>query len=150
MMIGLLIPVLVLMTILFLVAATVLTAKNKSEAKGGDIGMKTAYVYLVLFATLMMTIGGGVGVFMAAADLVAPSGYVQSYEEYKIMRENGKLGGGEQTLSAEELQKGYERAVEEQKQRMKDQAKNMLIKSLGWIVIPLPVFMMFQRRLRKE
>lgn len=150
MMIGLLIPVLVLMIVIFIVAAAVLTAKNKSEAKGGEFGMKTAYVYLVLFATLMMTIGGGVGVFMAAADLVAPSGYVQSFEEYKMMRESGKLGGGEQTLSEEELQKGYDRTVAEQQQRMEDQAKNMLIKSLGWIIIPLPVFLMFQRRLRKE
>ena len=31
----------------------------------------------------MMTIGGSVGVFMAAADIVAPAYYYQSFEDYK-------------------------------------------------------------------
>lgn len=33
-----------------------------------------------------------------------------------------------------------------EKERAKERAKNNLIKSVGWIVIPLPVFIYFQRR----
>jgi len=31
-----------------------------------------------------------------------------------------------------------------------ERAKNSLVKSLGWIVVPLPVFIYFQRRLARE
>jgi hypothetical protein len=45
--------------------------------------IKNAYVYLVLFATLMMIIGGSVSAFMAIADIVAPAPYYQSFEDFK-------------------------------------------------------------------
>jgi hypothetical protein len=41
--------------------------------------------------------------------------------------------------------------VSAEKERQIMRAKNSLIKSLGWIIIPLPIFLFFQRRLaRKE
>ncbi len=45
--------------------------------------IRKVYVYLVLFATLMMVIGGSVSAFMAAADLVAPAPYHQTYAEFR-------------------------------------------------------------------
>ncbi|NLO20377.1 MAG: hypothetical protein GX119_00020, partial [Syntrophomonadaceae bacterium] len=34
--------------------------------------------------------------------------------------------------------------------RQKSRAQNTLIKSLGWIIVPLPVFVYYQRRLREK
>lgn len=38
---------------------------------------KQFYIYLVLFATLMMTIGGAVSIFMTAADIISPTTYME-------------------------------------------------------------------------
>jgi len=117
--------------------------------KGGEEMIKNVYIYLVLFATLMMTIGGSVGVFMAAADIVSPVTYHQTFEEYKRYGYPEKIPveikDGEQ-LTEEELRQRYEDMVTAEKERQVARAKNNLIKSLGWIVIPLPVFVYFQRR----
>src|SRR5699024_572314 len=52
----------------------VLVSKSRVNSKeGGPDNMKQIYVYFVLFATLMMTIGGSVSVFMALADIVSPA-----------------------------------------------------------------------------
>lgn len=69
---------------------------------------KQFYIYLVLFATLMMTIGGAVSIFMTAADIISPT----TYMEVNV-------------------------------------AKNQLIKSFGFIIIPFPIFLYFNR-LRKK
>ncbi|GAE48253.1 hypothetical protein [Mesobacillus boroniphilus] len=107
------------------------------------------YTYLVLFATLMMVIGGGVSIFMASADLVSPTGYYQSFTEYKQMTLNGKIEGSETDMTEEELRSNYDMYVTEEKARQKDRAVNQIIKSLGFVVIPLPVFLYFNR-LRKQ
>jgi len=108
----------------------------------------------VLFATLMMTIGGSVGVFMAVADIIAPVSYHQTFEEFKQQRFDGeKPRAGAETLnkeanlSEEELKNQYDAKVLMDKERQANRAKNNLIKSFGWIIIPLPVFIYFQRRL---
>ena len=46
---------------------------------------KNVYVYLVLFATLMMVIGGSVAAFMAAADIITqhPTINFDDYREWK-------------------------------------------------------------------
>ncbi|GAA3325882.1 hypothetical protein GCM10020331_059550 [Ectobacillus funiculus] len=50
--------------------------------------VKHLYYYLVLFATLMMSIGGSVGIFfMSVADYVSPNSYYQSFTDYKTMTE---------------------------------------------------------------
>ena len=41
----------------------------------------------------------------------------------------------------------YNAIVAGERNRQVERAKNSLIKSLGWIIIPLPVFIYFQRRL---
>ena len=120
--------------------------------KGEKDVIKNVYIYLVLFATLMMTIGGSVSAFMAVADIISPAPYHQTFEEFKRFGEAKPNIGSEETneeanLSEEELKEQYEVMVEKEKERQVTRAKNSLIKSFGWIVIPLPVFIYFQRRL---
>jgi len=107
---------------------------------GGESMIKNVYIYLVLFATLMMTIGGSVAAFMATADMVAPVAYHQSFEEYKRWgMEKSPVGNEEVKLSEAELKARYDAMVAAEKERQVDRAKNSLIKSLGWIVIPFPI-----------
>lgn len=136
-----------IMPIVILVFIVAFAMKNKE--KGGEIMVRHLYIYLVLFATLMMVIGGGVSIFMATADLVSPSGYYQSYTEYKQMNQNGKIEGSKTELSEDELRSNYDVYINEEKTRQKDRALNQIIKSLGFIVIPLPVFLYFNK-LRKQ
>lgn len=144
------VPVLII-AVIFVVAVAV----KGSAGQGGENVIKTVYVYLVLFATLMMVIGGSVGAFMAAADIVAPTPYYQTFEEFRrwgtdIKGEiEGEPGEEQGQISEEELRARYEAMVQSEKERQVNRAKNSLIKSLGWIVIPLPIFLYFQR-LRKE
>ena len=146
-------PLALLVLVLFIGLSIFLGVKNKEEIKKeGDDVIKNIYVYLVLFATLMMTIGGTVAAFMAIADMVAPTPYYQTFEEFKLNNREMKPGIEKETpatpaLAESELKKNYQAMVAGEKTRQIERAKNSLIKSLGWIVIPLPVFIYFQRRL---
>ncbi len=117
--------------------------------------IKKIYIYLVLFATLMMTIGGSVGVFMALADIIVPHpSYHRSFEDFREMRVERQYymeeGTEKEEVSAEELRERYDAMVAEQKEAQSMRAKNNLIKSLGWILIPFPVFLIFHRNLAKD
>ena len=117
-------------------------------AEKGEDMIRNVYVYLVLFATLMMTIGGSVAAFMAVADIVAPAPtYHAPFEEYLRMRPGREV---EEDLTEEELQARYESMIIQDRRRQVDRATNALIKSLGWIIIPLPVFLSFRRNLAKK
>ncbi|MDD4754152.1 MAG: hypothetical protein PHT78_13085 [Desulfitobacteriaceae bacterium] len=144
-----LIPIAVVAIVLLIIAG------SKVDSLRGDEDMlKSVYVYLVLFATLMMTIGGSIATFMAAADIISPAPYYQSFAEYR--QYGGEIkpnpeDNEETKLSEEELLARYNDMVSAEKERQIIRAKNSLIKSLGWIIIPLPIFLFFQRRLaRKE
>jgi len=145
-----------LSVILAVTAGVVLSSKKTASDKEGEKNMvKSLFQYLVLFATLMMTIGGSVSVFMAVADIVSPSPYYQSFENYKEMTRNIAKDPNAQDdaaqadrLSDEELRIRYDAIVEEERRNEQARAVNRLIKSLGWIVIPLPVFLYYQRRLK--
>lgn len=122
-----------------------------SRENGGEDMIKNVYIYLVLFATLMMTIGGSVAAFMAIADIYAPTPYYQSFEEYK------RWGGPEKpgvetgsTLSEADLRANYDAMIQSHRENAIARAKNSLIKSFGWIVIPLPIFIYFQRQLNRK
>jgi hypothetical protein len=144
-MISLIIPVAFLAIVALFVAGTKIGIE-----KGGEDLVKKVYVYLVLFATLMMVIGGSVAAFMAAADIVAPAPYQQSFEEYRqfgMEKSEYKDNITPANLSEDELMTRYQTMVAAEKERQINRAKNSLIKSLGWIIIPLPVFLFFQRRL---
>lgn len=117
--------------------------KTKSKEEGEDF-MRNIYVYLVLFATLMMVIGGSVGAFMAGADIVSPAPYYQSLDEYSQWNE------GDKVVDKAELKEKYDAMVESNKEQATQRSINTLIKSFGWILIPLPIFIYFQRRLEKK
>ncbi|WP_071459526.1 hypothetical protein [Bacillus massilinigeriensis] len=122
----------------------------KNKQKGGEVVVRHIYTYLVLFATLMMVIGGGISIFMAAADLVSPGAYYQSYEEYKMNYQYEEKGKVERkNRSEKEIRKEYEEIIKGEKEQTKENAKNQLVKSLGFIIIPLPVFLSFNRQ-RKQ
>ncbi|NMA02643.1 MAG: hypothetical protein GX923_08825, partial [Clostridia bacterium] len=72
------IPLTIIVAVAFLVAGF-----RMYQEEGGEDVIKNVYVYLVLFATLMMIIGGSVSAFMSAADIVAPAPYHQTFEDYK-------------------------------------------------------------------
>ncbi len=137
--------------VVVLIVVLVVAVKTETE-KGGQDVIKNVYIYLVLFATLMMTIGGSVGAFMAVADIISPVPYYQTFEEFKRLETEKPRAGieapeREVTLSEEELRRQYDAMVLMEKERQVNRAKNSLIKSFGWIIIPLPVFIYFQRQL---
>jgi hypothetical protein len=144
--------VLVLLTTILPVVIVIFTiayiSKNKNK-EDEETMIRHLYTYLVLFATLMMVIGGGISIFMATADLVSPGGYFQSFSDYEVMRESEKIGGNTQ-ISEEELRADYEQMIEDEKARTRENAKNQMIKSLGFIVIPLPIFIYFSRMRKKQ
>lgn len=154
MLISILALVLVAAFVILLMSG-VLAQIRVGTKEGGTDMIKRAYVYLVLFATLMMTIGGGVAAFIAIADMLATAPpYHQTFEDfvrgmerpYAEKPRNGELLRGA-TFSEKELREKYDAMLLEQKENQIAKAKNSLIKSLGWIVIPFPVFIYFQRRL---
>ena len=144
--IAVLVPFIIVLLIVLLIAGL----KVKTEEEGKDL-LKNVYVYLVLFATLMMSIGGSIGVFMAVADVVSPAPYHQSFEEYRQWGNTEQQGEkGAPVKSEQELKASYDAMIEQDKEQSKQRSLNTLIKSFGWIVIPLPVFIFFQRRLGKK
>ena len=121
----------------------------------GNEMIKTVYVYLILFATLMMTIGGTVAAFMAVADIVSPPPSYQSFEQYKMQPQYKGAAPSTtvtpaQTLSDAELKSSYDQMIIDQRSDTKQRAVNSLIKSFGWIIVPLPIFLFFQSRMKKQ
>ncbi|MBX6394582.1 MAG: hypothetical protein IRY98_02505 [Alicyclobacillaceae bacterium] len=114
--------------------------------------IRKIYLYLVLFATLMMSIGGCVGIFMSLSDIIVPSGYYQDYSSYRQMRlqEKGPAGTAPPAVDEAVLRAEYDRMVADQIQETRRRGLNGLIKSLGWIVIPLPVFLWYSRKLKED
>lgn len=119
-----------------------------------NIVIKKVYVYLVLFATLMMTIGGSVSVFVSIANLVAPNTYVLSYEDYVQTYHTeydtkGNIKHGS-TKDVDTYKEHYDNYIKQEEDLEKKRSLNQLIASFGWIIIPLPVFLFMQRSLREE
>ncbi|WP_163538426.1 hypothetical protein [Gracilibacillus sp. YIM 98692] len=127
---------------------------NKFNDEEGEVVIRQVYYYAVAFITLVMVIGGGVFAFMAVADYVSPNTYIETFEEYKNMREHQpKVENSEdetEDVSEEELRRQYDAMVEQRTESNKQRALNSFVKSLGWIIIPLPIFIFFQRRINRE
>jgi hypothetical protein len=135
--------------VIFVIIAIVYSKRNKEM--GDEAVIRHLYTYLVLFATLMMVIGGGISIFMAAADLVSPPGYYQNFEDYKQVYHDGKVPvEGSEKLSEEEVRAKYEQTIKDEKNRARENAKNQIIKSLGFIVIPLPIFLYFNNMRKRQ
>ncbi|WP_407312836.1 hypothetical protein [Desulfosporosinus sp. SB140] len=154
-MIGILIGIIPVVFIVLVISSIVGFKKGSGVSlERGHEMIKTVYVYLILFATLMMTIGGTVAAFMAVADIVSPPANYQSFEQYRTMpeyKQNTALGQGQgQALSDAELKSNYDQMVAEEKAITRTRAVNSLIKSFGWIVIPLPIFLFFQNKVKKQ
>ncbi|WP_019152691.1 hypothetical protein [Robertmurraya massiliosenegalensis] len=140
-----LLPIFIILVLI--IFAVVVVSKSK---EGGESVIRHLYVYLVLFATLMMVIGGGISIFMATADLVSPPSYYQTFTDFKMMREGEKIEGQPPVqLTDEQLRAEYEQMKEDDKEIQRNNAKNQIIKSLGFIIIPLPIFIYFNT-LRKK
>ena len=122
--------------------------KLKLEA---DKMIRTVYIYIVLLATLLMTIGGSVAAFMATADIIAPAPYYQSYQDFKQSydsRQNNNNNGTEVRATEEELKADYTTKMTEERERTRQQGINSLIQSFGWIIIPFPIFLFHQRKIK--
>lgn len=160
--IGLLIilGIIIIIAVVIIILAVGATGNTKRAGEetlkeGGEIMIKNIYIYLVLFATLMMTIGGSVSAFMEVADLVSPPPYYQSYEDYSEwqLNKNEYEGSNDENISRpseSEIRERYDAMVAQERQREVSRAKNSLIKSFGWILIPLGIFIYFQRNMVKN
>ena len=149
--VSIIIP-LALIALVGLVIAGIAGAKSGSQ-QGGEDMIKNVYIYVVLFATLMMTIGGSVAAFMAIADIVAPAPYYQSFEDFRRWGVERPAVPEEQeaeVMTEEEIREQYDAMIAQERQRQVDRAKNSLIKSFGWIIIPFPVFLFYSRKLRRR
>lgn len=112
--------------------------------------IKKIYVYLVLFATLMMTIGGSVSVFVSLANLIAPDTYVMSYEDY-VQSYHGEFDHkGNLKKDTKDYHENYDIYVKQEEETEKKRNLNRLISSFGWIIVPLPIFILTQRKLRRD
>lgn len=140
------------LVVIVLVLVTTAIAATKGNSKGeGKIMIKNVYIYVVLFATLMMIIGGSVSAFMAVADIVTPAPYHQSFEEFRQWgMEKSEIPGDKANLTDAEIKARYDAMVTAEKDRQVNRAKNSLVKSMGWIIIPFPIFVIFQRRLKSN
>ncbi|WP_368504171.1 hypothetical protein AB3N04_19265 [Alkalihalophilus sp. As8PL] len=108
--------------------------------------VRLIYYYAVMFITLVMMIGGGVAMAMNLSDLVAPSPYYYSYQDFKMNHESTPNFD----KTEEELRVMYEQMQEEQIEMQRTQAINQLLKNIAWILIPLPFFFLSRRQLKKE
>ena len=147
-----LIPIAITVGIIVLIVTLV---KNKSRTdnkpfteKDGEIMLKHIYTYAVLFVTLMMSIGGSVSVFMGVAEYASPSTYIEPFHQYKENRVT--VVQSNENLSEEALRRDYEMKIEDEKQEARMDAVRHIIQSLGWIVIPFPIFLYFQRQRKRE
>jgi hypothetical protein len=95
--------------------------------------LRAIYYYAIAFITLMMVIGGGISIFSAAADLASPNTYISPKAEYKNTGQTQK----------------YEEYVAQTKEQDRNRAWNSLIRNFGFIVIPGPIFLYTNRRMKE-
>ncbi|HZJ86878.1 MAG TPA: hypothetical protein VFC75_01515 [Erysipelothrix sp.] len=158
------VPIVVVVGVIMLIVRGY-TNKNPngkmSEEDGANM-LKNIYTYLVLFATLMMSIGGSVGVFMGVSDFLIPQPYYESYESYLSTYENRNRPDNynpyaenenvyqEYRVDENEVREQYEIMKEDAESRERRSAIKLVIQSAGWIVIPLPVFLYYQKQMKDK
>lgn len=135
---------LVFFSLVFLGFGFFLSKKIQVQSNEND-SMFSFFRYSILFVTIVMMIGGGISVFMNVADYVAPNTYSQSYDDYKLYQVK-EITQGEKEISEKEMKRMYQEYIENEKQQMKESAMQGIIKSIGFIVIPFPVFYFFAKR----
>lgn len=145
---GILIPTAILSSIIVLIVMFVSAARKNTRKERLHV-IKAIYFYAISFITLIMVIGGGVALFMAASDYVSPATYFMTEQDFKTSNKTVDASGKDTTvLTDAEWKAKYEAYKTTEEERAQKQALNSLIKSLGWIVIPAPIFIYTQRRIR--
>lgn len=134
-----------LVIMIFLMFAVTGARSIRRDEEGGMDVLKGVYYYVVIFITLMMIIGGSIGAFMAISDYFYPSPYFESYEQYR--QTALKQSGDGTEISEKELRTRYEQAVQDERAKTRQSAINTLIKSFGWVIVPLPVFIYFKKNI---
>ena len=155
---SLAVPIVVVVGIIMLIVRGY-TNKNPngkmSEEDGANM-LKNIYTYLVLFATLMMSIGGSVGVFMGVSDFLIPQPYYESYdsylsnyEYYSPYAENENVYQ-KYRVDENKLREQYEIMKEDAESKERRSAIKLIIQSAGWIAIPLPIFLYYQKQMKEK
>lgn len=121
--------------------------------KGDVVFMiRKIYAYVISFVTLMMIIGGSVGVIASFANKISPDFYYDTYSQYvsNYHTEYDDKGNSKVTLTKPELKESYDEYVQAEKERTENSAIKGIIVSIGWIFISLPIFIWMQVKIRKE
>ena len=155
---SLLFPILGVIGILYFIKFVTSKKGNQIELEEESEDMlRNVYTYLVLFATLMMSIGGSVGVFMGVANYIIPEPYVESYDTYRdnywYTQGNEQYTDPEmsiQPVDEKEVRESYDQMKEDAEQTERRSALKLIIQSVGWIVIPLPIFLFFQKQVKEQ
>lgn len=121
----------------------------------GEDMLKNIYTYLVLFATLMMAIGGSVGIFMGVADYIVPEPYVESYETYRSNYGRDNYNTGVEIIipkqvEESDIRESYDQMVKDEDVKAQRSALKLIIQSIGWIAIPLPIFLYYQKQIKTK
>ncbi|WP_017727448.1 hypothetical protein [Halalkalibacterium ligniniphilum] len=112
--------------------------------------IRSVYYYAVMFITLVMMIGGGVATVMNVADVVSPKPYYMSFQEYQAPKYGADGEVEKQTKSVEELRAEYELVQLEYQEMERARAINSLFKSIAWIIIPLPFFVLARKKASQD
>ena len=161
--ISLAVPIVVVVGIIMLIVrgSTNKNPNGKRSEEDGAIMLKNIYTYLVLFATLMMSIGGSVGVFMGMSDYLIPQPYIESYDSYLSNYESRNRPDNynpyaenenvyqEYRADENEVREQYKFMKEEAESKERRSAIKLVIQSVGWIVIPLPIFLYYQKQVKE-
>lgn len=162
--IFLVVPVVVVVGVVMLIVRGY-TNKNpngKRSEEDGAIMLKNIYTYFVLFATLMMSIGGSVGVFMGVSDFLIPQPYYESYDSYLSTYESRNRPGNYNSYAENEnvyqeyrvdenvVREQYEIMKEDEEAKERRSAIKLVIQSVGWIAIPLPIFLYYQKQMKEK
>ncbi|WP_156906574.1 hypothetical protein [Alteribacter aurantiacus] len=112
--------------------------------------VRSIYLYAVMLVTLVMMIGGSVSAIMNISDYFVPTPYYESYSNFLSMHQHNVNEGFSEEMTEEELRNRYESERSDHLQMQKSYAANGFFKSLAWVFIPLPVFLISLNQLRKN
>lgn len=114
--------------------------------------VKSVYTYLVLFATLMMVIGGTIGIFRGLSDYLFPNPYYETFDSYELSFIGGesKDEDVDYKYTSEEIKLKYDNVMINYIDQERERAKRLILISFGWVLIPLPVFLYYQFSLRRK
>jgi hypothetical protein len=140
------IPIVVVIFILFIVIGVLQTTQQRRDQM-----IKTTFNYVILFITLMLVLGGSIGIFISIADIVVPTNKnIQTFEEYRLYNTTKYINDKEVTLSEQELRKMFDENREFNIQQVLLEGKRNLIRSVGFVLVPLPIFLYYQRLVRRH